>query len=222
MLIFPSGRIRRGYLPVGRQEPTAQVGDQRRMNTRYNLPSLIALLFTCAFVSSVPAQDSPNPPPQPQSPGYNEPGPGVTIKEDMVSRSDRTFLEKAAKSGMKEVVVSEAVLPNVTTPGARDFARMMIKDHTAANKELKTLATSKGVTLPAETKQMDLIDKWSEKSKDLDADYFDEMVSDHKEAVELFEKASKSEDPEIAAFARKLLPALKQHLDEAKRNKESR
>jgi putative membrane protein len=192
------------------------------MNTSLKFSRSLAVLAAFSLVSALMAQNTASEPSQPPSPGYNEPGPGVTVKEDMVSRSDRKFLEKAAKSGTKEIVVSEAVLPNVSTAAARDFARMMIKDHTTAHKELMALATSKGVTLPAETKQADLVDKWSEKSKSLDEDYFDEMVSDHKEAVELFEKGAKSEDAEIAAFARKLLPSLKHHLELAKKNKEAR
>jgi putative membrane protein len=43
-----------------------------------------------------------------------------------------------------------------------------------------------------------------------------EMVSDHKDAVDLFEKASKSDDPDIAAFASKTLPKLQAHLQHAK------
>ena len=39
-----------------------------------------------------------------------------------------------------------------------------------------------------------------------------EMVSDHLGAVKLFENASKSADPDIAAFAQKTLPTLQHHL----------
>lgn len=156
-------------------------------------------------------------PPQPRPPGYHEPGPGVTVKENAVSDKDKTFLEKAAKSGIKEVAVSKAVLSRVTTSEAREFAEMMIADHTAANEELKALAKNKFVPLPAETDADEFTEKWGKKSGDLEKAYLKEMVSDHKAAVELFEKGAESDDPEIAAFARKLLPKLKHHLEEAKR-----
>ena len=42
------------------------------------------------------------------------------------------------------------------------------------------------------------------------------MKSDHEDAVKLFEKASKSDDLEVAAFAQKTLPALLHHLEMAK------
>ncbi|MDF3057159.1 MAG: hypothetical protein K0R17_1374 [Rariglobus sp.] len=189
------------------------------MNTFIKPSRVVA---ACAvLVLSCPLFAEGNNPPQPQPPGYNEPGPGVTTKESMVSRGDRKFLEKAAESGLKEVTVSQAVLANLSTPEAREFAQMMVKDHTAANEELKMLAMRKSVPLPPEDKKMDLTKKWSEKpgNRNLDEDYLKEMVSDHKDAVELFEKGTKADDPDIAAFARKTLPTLKHHLELAQGKK---
>jgi len=136
-----------------------------------------------------------------------------------LSRSDRNFFEKAAKSGMKEVSVAEAVLPNLTSPGIREFAQMMSADHAKANEELKALAMKKGVTLPApDSKPMQ---KWAKNNKDTDDEYIAEMVDDHKEAVDLFEKAAKSDDADIAAFAQKTLPTLRHHLEMAKMQKKA-
>jgi putative membrane protein len=89
---------------------------------------------------------------------------------------------------------------------------MMVTDHTAANEEWKALAKSKFVPLPAETDADKFTEKWRRKSGDLEKAYFKEMVSDHKAAVKLFEEGSSADDPEIAAFARKLLPKLQHHL----------
>jgi putative membrane protein len=130
-----------------------------------------------------------------------------------LSHGDRSFFEKAAKSGMKEVAVSQAALPNLTNPQVKNFAQMMVADHSGANTELMSLASTKGVLLPdTDKKDMKLTDKWSKKVKDADEEYMEEMVSDHKDAVDLFEKASKSDDAAIAAFAQKTLPTLQHHL----------
>lgn len=75
-----------------------------------------------------------------------------------VSRGDKNFFEKAALSGMEEVAVSEAALPRLTNTQAKEFASMMVSDHTGANEELKGLAQKKGVMLPA--KQPDT-KRWS-------------------------------------------------------------
>jgi putative membrane protein len=132
-----------------------------------------------------------------------------------LSRSDRNFFEKAAKSGMKEVAVSRSTLDRLVNPQVKHFAQMMVDDHSKANAELMALAQKKGVTLPPKD-DMKLMEKWSKKTDEVDEDYMEEMVDDHQEAVELFEEASKSEDAEIAAFANKTLPTLRQHLTMAK------
>ena len=146
----------------------------------------------------------------------NTPTPSADAK---VSHSEKSFFEKAAKGGTKEVEISQAVVDRLTNPQVREFAQTMITDHTAVNAELTTLAVSKGITLPAESTK--LSDKWSKKGGDLDEDYIEEMKDDHEDAVKLFEKASKSSDPEVAAFAQKNLPALLHHLEMAKSLKKS-
>lgn len=132
-----------------------------------------------------------------------------------LSHHDKAFIEKAAKSGIKEVAVSQAVVNRLTNPQVRDLANAMITDHTAANGDLTSLAMAKGVMLPA-VDTAKLAEKWNEKSDNLDKKYVHEMVEDHDDAVELFEKATKSDDPDVKAFAQRMLPTLQHHLRMAK------
>jgi putative membrane protein len=149
--------------------------------------------------------------PKPRSVDRASEGSTVTNRSGQLSRADRTFIEKAAKAGMKEVAVSQAVLGNLSNQAVQQFAQMMVTDHTAANAELKTLAAQKGVALTETAERF--TEKWSNNKRNTDKDYVEEMEDDHKEAIDLFEKAAKSEDPDIAAFARKTLPKLQQHLE---------
>ena len=132
-----------------------------------------------------------------------------------VKHSDKSFLEKAGKCGNEEVEISQVAVARSTNPQVKDFAAMMVTDHTAANTELAALASSKGVSVPAK----DLApSKWSKKnSKDFDEDYMGKMVEDHEEAVKLFTKeANDGKDADVVAFARKTLPTLQHHLEQAK------
>ncbi|MEO8866405.1 MAG: DUF4142 domain-containing protein [Opitutaceae bacterium] len=132
-----------------------------------------------------------------------------------LAHHDRSFIEKAAKGGMKEVAVSQAVMGNLTNPSVRDFATTMVTDHTAADAELSKLAMAKGVALNAEHNDKmtaKLNEKWSAKDGNVDKKYIKEMVEDHEDAVKLFTKATKSDDADIAAFAQKTLPTLQHHL----------
>ena len=131
-----------------------------------------------------------------------------------LARGDRAFLEKASKAGMKEIDISQVVIDRLTHPEVKAVAEMMISDHTAANSELTSLAYRKGLTLPPDERSAS--EKWGKKTKDLDEDYLKEMQDDHEDAVELFEKAMKSSDTDIALFAGKTLPALQHHLSMVK------
>lgn len=144
--------------------------------------------------------------------------PTMNSSGSALKRADQNFLEKASMTGMKEVAVSRAALPNLKNPEIRAFAERMVSDHTHGNMEMMALIASKGAMLPDKaSKDMKLDAKWSKASDDLDEDYMEMMVADHKKAVELHEEASRSSDSEIAAHAQKMLPTLRDHLAEAQR-----
>jgi putative membrane protein len=193
------------------------------MKTNSHLPAAAVLLIAALSTSLVAQTEAlPNTPtPAADKTAADAPAPrqsGFRNQNDnKLSRADRNFFEEAAKSGMKEVEVSNAVKARLTNAQVRAFAEMMVSDHSMANTELQTLAAAKGVTLPADKK--DHGEKWTRKDtkdNELDKDYVEAMEDDHEEAVKLFEKAAKSEDAEIAAFAQKTLPKLQHHLDQVR------
>jgi putative membrane protein len=154
----------------------------------------------CTFLMAQPA---PTPTLSPDQPPANE-------ADGTLKHHDRVFMMKAAKAGNKEIAVSQAVIDKLSSPQLKNFAQTMITDHTAAGSELASLAAGKNVTLP--TPDLSIGDDWSKKTGDIDSKYVKEMVSDHEDAVKLFEKGSKSSDPDVAAFAQKTLPTLQHHL----------
>ncbi len=141
----------------------------------------------------------------------------VTVAHAELDRADRNFFEKAGKAGQNEVTISQEALVHLTSPSARDFANMVIADHTKLNSELTALAATKGVTLPGPSEHV--AKKWAKNTKDVDDEYLATMVDEHKDAVDLFEKAAKSKDADIAMFAQKYLPTLREHLSMAKTDK---
>jgi len=95
----------------------------------------------------------------------------------------------------------------------------MVDDHTKANTELMTLATSKGITLPTEIDEKhrgEMRKIANMTGADFDRAYAKMMLSDHKKDVSAFEKQStKGSDAELKAFATTALPTLKEHLQMA-------
>ncbi|MGN6292908.1 MAG: DUF4142 domain-containing protein [Chitinophagaceae bacterium] len=135
------------------------------------------------------------------------------------------FLVDATNGGMAEVQLSRIAAERSTNAAVKDFANMMINDHTSANDQIMALAAKKSVTLPSDVSDENRkkSDELMKKSvKDFDKEYVDIMVKDHEAAVNLFEKASNNvSDAEVVSFVNNILPKLKSHLESAKTLKKS-
>ena len=128
-----------------------------------------------------------------------------------LAAADREFITQAATDGHKEVALAQLAEQKGTSPSVKALAQRIHKDHMQADKELKSLAQAKNVTLPAPGDHKAEIAKL-EKDANFDQTYANLMVADHKKAIALFERASSSKDAGVKMFADKTLPALREHL----------
>jgi putative membrane protein len=134
---------------------------------------------------------------------------------------DQTFVKTAASSGMHEVAIAKIAVEKATRAEVKKFAEMMIKDHTAANDELKGAAKAANIEVPDKLtdkhqKHLDMFKDY--KGTDFDKDYIKHTIADHTEGVALFTKASKeAKSKELKDFATKTLPTIQKHLEEAKK-----
>ena len=137
-----------------------------------------------------------------------------------LAHGDRKFIEEAAQGGLAEVQLGQLAAQKAESPEVKQFGQKMVDDHTKANTELQQLASKKGITLPQELsrKHKSSFDKLSKASGDkLDKDYMKDMVDDHEHDVKAFRKqAQEGTDPDMAALAKKTLPVLENHLQQAK------
>ena len=130
---------------------------------------------------------------------------------------DARFMMKAAQINMEEIALGKLAQQKGNTAHLKELGKMMETDHTKASAELMELAKSKSVTLPlaASAEAMDVAKTLSQKSgNDFGKAYSDMMVNGHKDAIALFTTASnESSDASVKAFADKMLPAFKTHLE---------
>ena len=133
-----------------------------------------------------------------------------------VDESDAKFAVDAANGGMAEVALGKLAQSKASNAKVKEFADMMVADHSKANDELMALAQLKNITLPiavSEEKQSTMNDLTKKAGSDFDKAYVDQMIDDHKSTVSMFEDASaNAKDVDIRAFAAKTLPTLKAHL----------
>jgi putative membrane protein len=132
-----------------------------------------------------------------------------------------SFYKDAAEGGMAEVQDANLAQQKATNPEVKDFAARMIKDHTAADDKLMSLAASKNITLPGSPGLMDKAGKAKldmESGDTFDKGYIKSQLSAHRDAIKLFRKESQTgQDPEAKAFAQSTLPTLESHLHEAEK-----
>ena len=137
-----------------------------------------------------------------------------------VDKESSDFAVNAANGGMMEVELGKIAQEKGVSQRVKDFGAMMVRDHGKANDELKALAGSKNITLPdsvGSDHHDHIVDMSKKTGKDFDKAYIDMMVSDHKDDIDMFEKASNNlTDPELKTFASTTLPTLRAHQDSAK------
>jgi putative membrane protein len=139
-------------------------------------------------------------------------------KDTKLTEGQTSFLLKAALGSMMEVEAGNIALQQSKSPFVRQFAQMMVTDHTKASAELEGIAKSKGLGLPKTfpVEQRGHIDGLKSVTGDgFDRDYMKMMVTDHSATLTQFRLAAKFADKEIQNFASKSIPMLEAHFKKA-------
>lgn len=137
-----------------------------------------------------------------------------------ITEKDTEFLVKASEIIMEEIKLGKLAQEKGRMSHVKELGKKMEVDHTKSLTDLKALAKAKNISLPTSTTD-DANDDYKsldEKSgNDFDKAYIEMMVDDHKDAIELFEKASTdSDDFDIKNWALNTLPTLRIHHDHSK------
>jgi len=132
------------------------------------------------------------------------------------SNPDSSFYKNAAEGGMFEVDAGNLAQSKGNSQQVKDFGAMMVKDHSAANDKLKSLAASKNVTLPtsASVGEMATKAKLDVLSGDtFDKSYIKSQLKAHRDTIALFKtEIASGQDADAKAFASSTLPTVQSHL----------
>jgi putative membrane protein len=131
---------------------------------------------------------------------------------------DDKFVKGAMSGGQLEVKLSQLALQRSTNAKIKQFAQMIIDDHSRANNELTKIAgVSTSATMnPIHTAIYNEISQ--KQGEEFDECYVISQVLGHTEAIMCFGmEAKKGQKAELKEFAEKTLPTLKKHLHEARR-----
>lgn len=140
----------------------------------------------------------------------------VDSKEDQAS-----FFVDIAEINLVEIEAAKLALQKATHTEVKNYAKMLVTEHTKSGVELKAIADTKQITLPTSLtdKGKDVYNKLNEKSgHDFDKEFIKIMIDDHEKAIKELEDASTDNDNDqnVKDWASKKIAGLTAHLQEAK------
>lgn len=130
------------------------------------------------------------------------------------SSASTAFAATAAQDGVVEVALAGLAMRKSHNDHVKEFAQRMVQDYAHSNERLDSIVKCEGLTLPTEldSKHNATIERLNATSGTaFDRAYLQHIGEKHSRAVALFQSASGSGDPEVAAFARKSLSMLQEH-----------
>jgi predicted outer membrane protein len=220
-------------------------GAYLRAMQEHNQPSLflraagasLLLAAITALAQSDPVTPVQPPPGGPTSPTPGQPGlpeNGVvtpTPPEDLrfpnATQTDgesTSFINKVSMLTDESVRISQVATQRAATQEVKTFADQVQQSTQAIQSELGNLAQTRNILIPTGREggafggDDDGDGKWAKKdAKEFDVDYVKRVVKLHKDAIEELEDYAKdgSADPELASFAQKHIPILREQLRQA-------
>jgi putative membrane protein len=163
-----------GFASFLRREARRKEGQMRRMVV---LPIALsaALGVACDRGDRRDVNANPN-----ASPGAV--GTSGSVDRNAVSSADKEFVHDVSIANAAEIELGKLAADRAASPQVKQFAQMMIEDHTRARDSLNTLASTHNLMTTAllDDKHRDLKDKLSAlKGAEFDREYIDAMVDGH-------------------------------------------
>jgi putative membrane protein len=138
-----------------------------------------------------------------------------------LAAADSNFVKQASSMNLLEIDLGQMGAQQAQSPDVKSFAEMIRKDHTDANDQLKSIASSVKADMPREmlVEQKAARDTLSQfKGADFDREFLKAMVDGHQTAISLFQRESTDgQNDLVKGFARAQLPTLKMHLEQAQK-----
>ena len=143
---------------------------------------------------------------------------GKKMKE---ATMDKRFMREAGRGNAAEIQLAELAQKNGESADVKDFAQMMITDHTKANAMLSPIAQKAGLAPfpPAPlVKQQKTYDRMAKLTgAAFDRAYISDAVKDHTKDVSDYQQAAGMvKNPDLNQYVTATLPVIEKHLKSAK------
>ena len=131
-----------------------------------------------------------------------------------LSAAESGVLNDLHASNLTEIAAGKLGQKSAVAPAVKAYARMLVKDHTAADAKVRALAKRRSVTLVSTARDISNLEAHSGAS--FDRAFLAMMVTGHGEAIEKVKRAQQTcEDTEVRKLLDETLPRLEKHRDQA-------
>jgi putative membrane protein len=151
--------------------------------------------------------------------GCKEDEDGPSVENANLNPIDREFLEQAVQSNLTEIELGNLAIQRATNQDVKNYAQMMVTEHTAAHTDLKNRAMAQKWTIrdvlndENQTKRTNLNNLTA---ADFDRAYMRSQVADHQVTAGKFAtQIDQGTNAELKAYATQYKPGIDQHLIEA-------
>lgn len=178
-----------------------------------------AAAIAIALCSAAAAGLAPAAPPIADAPLAPTPPKPAKPPATSLSTDDLRFVDEAQMTSRLEISASEMALEVSKNPKIQAFARQVVENHKEALGALRSIAADKGITPQERVPEAPELTRLKTlKDKEFDQAYIRTVGIDaHEQAVLLFQnQATRGKDPALRAFASRMLPALREHLKQAR------
>jgi putative membrane protein len=133
--------------------------------------------------------------------------------------SAQEFAQMQAMSDMYELASSNIALKRAAGAPTKEFAQMMVADHTKSTQALKDAIAASGQSLALPTKldtehqaQIDILESLN--GPDFDREYMSQQMAGHRKALTLLKSYGGNGDvAELRQFAQATIPVVQKHHD---------
>ncbi len=136
-----------------------------------------------------------------------------------LTSEEEAFIKSAGAGNSAEIQMAETALKKSQNPDVKEFAQMMVNDHTTANDDLSQVAKAHNLSFPpaAPAKEVAMDTTMTALTgATFDKTYIKHMVAGHTKVLSEYKKAAgEVKDPALAAYVTKVTPTVEAHLKAA-------
>ena len=141
---------------------------------------------------------------------------GNALAADPPATAD--VLNKLHASDQKEIQAGKTAEKEGQSKQVREYGKMLVKDHTAADKKVTSLAKKEKITLSTTQPGAEEMKNMPAAGSSFDDKFARDMVDDHKKDIsEVTEARDNTTDPQLKKLLSDVLPTLQKHEDAAQK-----